>query len=190
MSIVLKTIHMTLDPDSIANALAEVERFEKLLKPAMTHLIDRLAAKGVEVARAELLFLGESPIYRTGALSESIKYESEEGKASITAGEGLDTEYGSYAMFVEYGTGIVGANNKLPQAEDEGYSYDVHHHGDKGWWYIAPWGTYEADDGNKLAWTKGMAPRPFMHHTLLDLEAEAERNGARIIAEYIADHKR
>jgi len=189
MSFVLKTIHMTLDPASIENALREVEEFEKILKPAMTHLIDRLAAKGVEVARAELLFLSGGPAYMSGALSGSIKYESEEGHAQITAGEGLETKYGSYAMFVEYGTGFEGATNELPEATQEGYSYDVHHHDKHGWWYPAPWGWFEADDGQPLAWTRGMPPRPFMHNTMHDLEAEAEMNGARIIAEYIADHR-
>lgn len=182
----LKKITMTLDKGSINKAIKELNDFEKILKPAMVHLVDRLAAKGVDVARAELVFFDAS---RTGALANSIKYESyDDGTAIITAGEGLETKYGSYAMFVEYGTGYEGDKNRNPQAESFGYEYDVHHHGARGWYYPAPWGTYQAEDGMMLAWTKGMAPRPFMAHTLLDLQEEARTVGGEIIAEYIKDH--
>ena len=182
MSYVLKSINMTLDADSIANAVKEVELFQKRLQPAMQCLIEYLAEKGVEVARAELLFLdgdydggGENPAYATGALSESIRYRmTNDGDAVVSAGEGLKDGYSppqSYAMYVEYGTGIYGA--------------DLNDHGLAGWWYPAPWGTRVAKDGTKLAWTNGMPPRPFMGHTLVDLEEEAKAAGARVIAEYL-----
>lgn len=174
--IVLKDIQMTLDPESIDRAIREVNLFESKLKPAMTHLIDRLAAKGVEIARAELIFF-DDPAYRTGALSESIKYESKEGEASVIAGEGLESEYGSYAVFVEYGTGYYGP--------------DIHDHGLAGWWYPAPWGWWTPSEGKyagqKMAHTIGMAPRPFMMNTLHGLEDEAKVEGGRIIAEYLRE---
>ena len=86
--IVLKNINMTLDPESIENAIQEVERFERVLKPAMQCLIEYLASKGLEIARAELLWVGgsntgggangdepiENEAWETGALSESIRY--------------------------------------------------------------------------------------------------------------------
>lgn len=170
---ILKTINMTLDPRSIANAIKEIDRFQKVLKPAMQCLIEYLAEKGVEIARAELIFF-DDPAFRTGALSESMKYQMEDGKAVVIAGEGLQDGYSppqSYAMYVEYGTGI--------------YGEDVNGHGEEGWWYPAPWGTKRAADGTKLAWTNGMPPRPFMGNTLLDLEEEAAAMGGRVIVEYI-----
>lgn len=181
--IVLKNITFGLTPEAIDRAISEVRLFNGMLKMAMQSLIDYLAEKGVEVARAELIFF-DDPAYMSGALSESVQYRSSKGEAVITAGEGLQTKYGSYAMFVEYGTGIVGDENPNPQAAEVGYQYDVHGHGHHGWWYPAPWGTMQADDGTMLAWTKGMPPRPFMQHTLYDLEDEAEMEGARVIAEY------
>lgn len=175
----LKTIRMTLDPSSISNAIREVRLFEEKLKPAMQCLIDYLCEKGVEVARAALLYIGgnvdgsgEDPAYMTGDLQDSITWRNENGTGIVTAGEGLvDGEgNGSYAIYVEYGTGIYGA--------------DVNGHGIGGWWYPAPWGTWERD-GTLYAWTNGMPPRPFMQSTFIDLCEEAEMNGGRVIAEYI-----
>ena len=185
--IVLKNIEMTLDPASIDRAIREIQLFEEKLKPAMQCLIDYLGEKGVEIARAALLWVGgsnsgggengdepeENPAYATGALSESIRYEKRGEIGVIDAGQGLTNAMGeptNYAIFVEYGTGIYGA--------------DINGHGLEGWWYPAPWGWWEKN-GKKYAWTNGMPPRPFMANTLLDLEDEAEVNGGRIIAEYI-----
>ena len=172
---ILKNIRMTLDPKSIENAIKEIEDFQKRLKPAMQCLIEYLAEKGVEIARAELIFF-DDPAYMTGALSESMKYEIRDdgNSAAVIAGEGLEDGYTppqSYAVYVEYGTGIYGP--------------DLNDHGLSGWWYPAPWGTRTTEDGKKLAWTNGMPPRPFMGNTFMDLIDEAEVNGARIIAEYI-----
>lgn len=176
MGYTLLNIKMTLDPGSVANALREIQLFESRLKPAMDCLITYLAEKGVEIARAELIFF-DDPAYQTGALSESVTYHIENGDGVVTAGEGLMDGYGtgSYAIYVEYGTGIFGA--------------DINNHGLNGWWYPAPWGWWTPATGKhageKMAWTLGMPPRPFMQNTLHDLEDEARVNGGKIIAEYL-----
>lgn len=184
----LKKITMTLNPKSIENAIKEVRHFQKQLKPAMQHLIDRLAAKGIEVARAELVFFtngngdfstgdNANPAYDTGRLSESIYYKTTEVGAVIIAGEGLhnamgDVDSESYAYYVEYGNGYTRAG---------------------GWWYPAPWGWWTPKEGKHagepMAYAPGMKPRPFMGHTLLDLTEEARTVGGEIIAEYIKDHR-
>lgn len=164
-SYILKSIHMTLDEKSIEQAIREIELFESQLQPAMECLVRYLAEKGVEIARAELVFF-DRPAYDTGALSESIKSEVDGGKAHVQAGEGLTNAMGeptNYAVYVEYGTGI-----KYPN----------------GWWYPDPSG-WRMKNGKPYSWTPGMAPRPFMANTLLDLEEEAKAEGGRIIAEYI-----
>lgn len=175
----MKTISMTLDSASVSKAVKELELFESALKPAMQCLIDYLCEKGVEVAKAALLFVGgaedgsyEDPAYMTGALQDSIKWRNENGTGVVTAGEGLmDGEgNGSYAIYVEYGTGIYGA--------------DVNGHGFAGWWYPAPWGTWNRD-GVLYAWTNGMPPRPFMQSTYNDICEEADMHGMRVIAEYV-----
>ena len=169
----LKKITMTLDPASIRKAIKEIEDFEKRLKPAMQCLLDYLGKKGVEIARAELIFF-DDPAYYTGALSESIKYVSEKDKVIIQAGEGLTRADGqpfNYAVCVEFGTGIYGP--------------DLNDHGLEGWFYPAPWGWYRGKGGKRYAWTNGMMGRPFMTNTLHDLEDEARVEGGRVIAEYL-----
>lgn len=167
---------MTLDKASIENAIKEVQLFESKLKPAMQCLIEYLASKGVEIAKAELIFFDDPP-YQTGDLQNSIQYRMEGENGIITAGEGLVDGYGagSYAVYVEYGTGIYGA--------------DINNHGFEGWWYPAPWGWWTPKKGKHagetMAWTVGMPARPFMGRTLLDLEDEARVSGGRVIAEYI-----
>lgn len=166
--IILKDIKMTLDPASVAMAVQVVKDFRNHLQSAMTHLIETLTEKGVEIARAELIFFN-NPAYDSGALSESIHAGMLNEKQGIVA-TGV-----TYAVFVEYGTGAVGAMNKHP--EPNGYQYDIHSHGVRGWYY-------RSTDGS-FYWTAGMPSRPFMYNTLRDLEDEAERIGGTVIAEYI-----
>ena len=166
--IVLKNIDMTLDPASIAHAIQAVKDFRNRLYPAMTNLIETLTDKGVEIARAELIFFW-NPAYDTGNLSQSLKAEKVDEKTGV-----ITTDV-SYALFVEYGTGIVG--EVQPHPEPNGYQYDIHGHGIDGWYYFG-------DDG-QFHWTAGMASRPFMYNTMRDLQAEAEKIGGKVIAEYM-----
>lgn len=164
---ILKNIEMTLDERSIANALREIEDFRNRLQPAMDSLIEYLCEKGVEIARAELIFF-DQPAYDTGALSESVTYKHEygSGEGIVEAGEGLTNAMGeptNYAVYVEYGNGYTRPG---------------------GWWYPDPNGKW-GKNGKTYSWTNGMEPRPFMTNTLHDLEDEAIAQGGRIIAEYI-----
>lgn len=77
---------------------------------------------------------------------------------------------GDYAMFVEFGTGVVGEENKHPMPSRRDWKYDTKEHGESGWWYPSkesdPNPTrYQAKDGKFWAWTKGMPSRPFMYET-------------------------
>lgn len=166
--IVLKNIQMTLDPDSIENAIQAVRDLKGDLGRAMTGLIRELTEQGVEFARMELMMF-DRPAIDTGALHDSI------AAAMLTEKEGVVTTGVMYAVFVEYGTGIVGANE--PHPEPNGYEYDVNGHGWAGWTY---------GFNGKFYHTYGMPARPFMYGTLRDLEDFAERNGGRIIAEYLS----
>lgn len=173
--IVLKKIEMTLDEASVERAIREVEHFRDVLKPAMECLIRYLGEKGIEIARAELIFF-DQPAYDTGDLSRSIKFRLVEGTGEgvLTAGEGLQDGYNppqSYAMYVEYGTGVYGA--------------DLNNHGPAGWLYEAPFGWIKGRNGRMYAWTMGMPARPFMQNTYNDLIEEAKVAGGRVIAEYI-----
>lgn len=73
-----------------------------------------------------------------------------------------------HAMFVEFGTGIVGENN--PHPDPKGWVYDTKGKGEEGWWYPTdnPYPGqrhFISDDGTLLAWTRGQEARPYMYDT-------------------------
>jgi len=88
----------------------------------------------------------------------------------VPLSDGVSIMIGSeYAMFVEYGTGIVGSENPHPTGR---WNYDVNSHGESGWWY--PTDSSDPNpskkmnkNGNMVAWTKGVPSRPFLYDTWL-----------------------
>ena len=183
-SYVLKTIRMDpLDVRSVEKAIREVERTKRELNDAMTALVRALMDDGVETAKMEVVALDAVD---TGALLASI------GHGAYDPGSRTGVVYagGYYAIFVEYGTGIVGEKypHPAPETASQGQGgilgmqytkYDTNNHGEQGWWY------YSDTDG-KRHWTKGMKSRPFMYNTMMYLRDYAERAGGRIIASYVA----
>ncbi len=95
----------------------------------------------------------------TGNLKNSISWEYDE-----SGNKGVIKVGSDYGIFVEYGTGIVGANSPHPNAE--GWKYDVNNHGEQGWWY------YD-ENQNKYRWTKGQSANAFMYKTAEYLKKEA-----------------
>lgn len=72
-----------------------------------------------------------------------------------------------YAVFVEFGTGVVGEGNQHPKAGEFGWEYDINGHGDAGWWYPTDAGdpnpTTKLSKNGWVAFTRGQASRPFMY---------------------------
>ncbi len=190
--IVLKNIEMTLDPESIEAAIKTVNDLKEQLADGLAELARTITEdRGKGIAQ---MFIAQFPAIDTGNLHDSITgvYNKTEHTGTLST----DVEY---AVLVEYGTGIVGAGNPHPGIGDpdwinpngttvkgETYAdYDSRGHGEAGWWYPSDKGWRMADDGQMLAWTKGMPARPFMYLTMRELEAQAEHDGGRIIAQYI-----
>ncbi len=79
----------------------------------------------------------------------------------------------TYAMFVEYGTGIVGSENPHPNPKVKNWIYDVNAHGELGWWYPCdeniktryPNIATKTINGQVYAHTKGQKSRPFLYET-------------------------
>ena len=175
---VLMNIDMTLDDDSIQKAIDTITDLKDKLASGLVELARMLTEeRGVRIAQ---MYIGQFPAVDTGALHDSIAGVYNEG-----AHEGIITTGVMYAAYVEFGTGIVGADNPHPEASGN-WDYDINHHGNDGWWYPSSKGWYQPENGGQpLAWTKGMPSRPFMYNTLRELEEEAEREGGRIVAKYI-----
>lgn len=155
---------MKLTTRSIEDAIREVKEYKRKLNDRVKALIRELVDKGVEIAKAQVRDLGA--VY-TGQLEESIT-----GFFDEETGLGIIRTDCPYAIYVEFGTGVVGERNPHPEPI-EGWQYDVNEHGDKGWWYFN-----ERDQ--KWHWTKGMVSRPFMYNTLQLLRAEAEKGGFKV----------
>ncbi len=148
-----KTITMTLDPQSLRKAADELRRYKEQLINRANTLIEKLTEKGEEVAKLQVRALGAD---YTGQLHDSIGGFFDKGSRCgfIRAGAW-------YAIFVEFGTGVVGSNN--PHPDPQGWAYDVNGHGDDGWVY------FNERDG-KWHWTAGMPSRPFVYNTGEELQ--------------------
>lgn len=157
-------IKMRLTSRSIEKAIREVKQYKQQLDEQVKALIRALVDKGVEIAKVQVRELGA--VY-TGELEASIT-----GFFDEETGVGIIRTDCPYAVYVEFGTGVVGQRNPHPEPI-EGWEYDINKHGDAGWWYFN-----ERDQ--KWHWTKGMKSRPFMYNTLQILKVEAEKGGFRV----------
>ena len=151
-------ITVGLTPKSIDAAIRKVERYKKELNPKVSLLIQSLTDAGVEIAKAQVRELGA---WYTGELEESIT-----GYFSPSLQAGIIKAGAPYAIYVEFGTGVVGEGQPHPEPPD-GWKYDSNEHGESGWWYFN-----ERDQ--KWHWTKGMESRPFMYNTFLELQRLAK----------------
>ena len=150
-----------LDPDSIDEAIAEIERYETFVAEKAQELVRLLKELGVEKAK-ELV-----PV-DTGVAQASIIGYMDENKGIIQAG--------GYCKYIEFGTGVRGLGSQHPSPEylaimqwayNSGATIFTTKDGREGWYY-------PADDGS-WRFTEGMPSRPFMFETAKYLKSEAAR---------------
>lgn len=140
------SLTINIDIDHLARDVKKFAQMEDAIITGMakgeTEFGDRLRAKAIE-------YLG---IYELGnsTLASTISVTPNSMGMKIMV-------QGDYAMFVEYGTGIIGRDESHPKPD--GWAYDVNEHGEAGW-------IYPKDDGT-FGWTRGMPSRPFMYMTWL-----------------------
>lgn len=149
----------------IQRLIDEVERYRNNLKQKSNDVVMQLVSEGVQTAQSEC------PV-RTGNLYNSIV-----GEFDANQGKGFIRVNCPYAIYVEMGTGILGANRPHPDKSVIGFDfqYDRNGHGEGGWWYETdendPNPTkYTAKNGKMYAWTAGMESRPFMYNTAQKLK--------------------
>ena len=144
--------------DEIDEAIRKIERFETSFRHKCEMLVKALTEEGVKIASVQVAQLDAID---TGELLNSI-----DGYFDSKSGVGIIKAETPYAIYVEFGTGIVGSQS--PHPKPNGYKYDVNNHGDKGW-------VYYDDDSGTFRWTKGFKSRPFMYNTARELEKECAR---------------
>ena len=150
------TIKFTLD--EIDYAIRRLKQYKTQFLDKCERLVKALTEEGVEVAKMQITQLDAID---TGALLNSI-----DGYFDLASGVGIIKANTPYAIYVEFGTGVVGSQS--PHPSPNGYRYDVNAHGDKGWVYY--------DDGSGVfRWTKGFKSRPFMYNTARELEKECAK---------------
>lgn len=159
-----RTISFSLDPESIARAVREIEGYRIELQRKMNLLTERLVEHGVEVSK---MFVRQMDADFTGYLESSI-----EGYFSPHLHAGWVMAGTPYAIYVEYGTGVVGEGT-TDFAAEVGYMYDVNNHGIEGWNYYDPL-------TDQYWHTAGMVARPFMNMTGKVLDEAAARIASEV----------
>ena len=140
----------------------DIENYKNSLTYKCQIFVQRLAEIGVEIARVQI---AELDAVFTSELLQSV--HSEYGGVIKNGGIYFVVADSEHAIFVEMGTGIIGAQSpypgKLPAMYAQGKT--IHHtkNGKYGWFY--------QDDNGDWYFTEGMPSRPFMYNTTLELLA-------------------
>lgn len=151
---------------SIQNAIKALQSYQDGLTYKCQLLAEKLAEKGVEIARVQIADL--DAIF-TSELLQSVHSEY---KGSVKGGGVWAVVADSkHAVFVEFGTGVIGKANPykgtLPEGVDwqyaSGKTIRQLTDGRYGWFY-------KGKDGNWY-FTEGMPSRPFMHNTANELRS-------------------
>ena len=165
-----RQITITLDPKSIDKAIEELEQYKAELKQKCIKLTQRLIEKGIE--NVEYILLNTSYL-DTGELLSGLRRDAAMAVSVTATGKvvGYVSINSEYAVYVEFGTGVVGSSNPHDLASEMGYTYGK---AENGWWYPTdeadPNPTkFEAEDGTLIAHTKGQPAKSFMYDTALYL---------------------
>ena len=140
----MNPINITLSTKSVHQARLELERIRNNIPAAMDNARLELAQMGRD--RAEM-FLATSD--GTSTLMGSMK---------VSHGGSYTSLYTDipWAVYIEYGTGIVGEQSPHPAPETANWIYDINSHGEAGWFYWIRSGVH---------WTKGQIASAFLYTT-------------------------
>lgn len=154
---------------SLNDAINKFVAASKDIQEGVERAIEILCAEGERKAKELCPAPSEAHPFATGELRDSITHKVElNGKKTV----GTITAGTDHALFVEFGTGVVGAGSPHPDIFS-GWEYDVNGHGSKGWYY---------PKGDRVFHTKGQKSNPFMYETAKYLSENAER----ILSEHIS----
>ena len=148
-----------MSPSSIDQLIKELRAYQTSLEDKTKLFCERLAEIGVETAKATVY--GLDAVF-TGELFQSIHSEQKSSGATVIFSVVADSEH---AIYVEMGTGMVGAESpypgKLPAVYAQGQTIRQLSDGRYGWFY-------ERD--GQWYFTEGMPSRPFMYFASLEMQ--------------------
>lgn len=117
-----------LDLRTVDKAIKQIEEYHKRVQKLIPEFLKRCAEAVRDLANRRL---------------EGIGYDSElvsqiKNSWSIKDDDGIVTLVNLHdkAVYIEFGTGIMGETNSHEQASEAGYRYDVKNHGIKGWNFV------------------------------------------------------
>lgn len=118
-----------LDLRTVDKALKQIEEYQKKVRELIPVFLKRCAEAVRDLANQKLTGYGYS-----GELISEIQnsWSIDESK------DGVVTLINSHdkAVYIEFGTGIVGSGKSHEMASESGYKYDYNGHGEKGWRFI------------------------------------------------------
>ena len=160
----MKKIIVNLNEDkSIKQAIRDLKRYKKEIERKTRLLLQTLTDEGAEIARVKIVNMGA---YYSGELLSGV-----DGYYSPSLNVGFVRVTSDHVAFVEFGTGVVGQNSPHKNGEylskaawqyASGAKIFTTKNGKIGW-------IYPTDDGG-FRFTEGMASRPFMYETALELQ--------------------
>lgn len=149
----MKTIIFELSNKDIDRAIKELKQYRNSIPVKQELLMAKLSSRGYEILIQKIGDLNAPYSQNELRSGASFQYSQKEARIFVVS---------DHAIYVEFGTGIVGARSSNPN-NTVGYAYDINNHGDNGWYYYK--------DG-QIHWTKGMPSRPFVHNTYIELKKE------------------
>lgn len=170
-----KRLKADLSISGIRQLQKDIEKYQNSIEYKAKLLAENLADMGVEIARVKISSL--DAIF-TGELIQSVHTEY---KSSILGGAIFCVVADSdHAVFVEFGTGVVGQKSPYPYPLPDGMTWEYASgktirqlsDGRYGWFYKG--------DNGQWYFTEGMESRPFMYETSLELEKKVVSVAKRV----------
>ena len=158
----MRTVIVKLDPQGIADAIEQINAYRKEVEDRTRLLCQRMVDLGAAIARIKII--------QFDAIDKGELVNSVGGYYSPLLNAGFVKVSSDHAVFVEFGTGVIGMDNphenyeylaKASWAYASGRTIFTTKDGRVGW-------IYPTDDG-QWRFTEGMESRPFMYHTALEL---------------------
>lgn len=124
----MQTINIDLlDLRTLDKAIKQIEQHQKRLRELIPDFLKACAETVRDMANNIISGLPyESDII--SGLQNSWKTETTDDGQVVTLINNYDK-----AVYIEFGTGIVGGTNPHDEASESGYKYDFHAHGQEGW---------------------------------------------------------
>ena len=159
----------------LQKGVRDLRKYKKRVENRTKLLVQKLTDYGAEIARIKIVQMGA---YYSGELLSGVS-----GYYSPTLNAGFVKVASDHVAFVEFGTGVVGQASPHKNGEyltKAAWSYAsgakifTTKDGRVGW-------IYPTDDGG-FRFTEGMASRPFMYETALEMERRCEQMAKEVFS--------